>query len=94
MTSGALRREMLPGPPEWLSDLLKALWYEAAGDWEQAHRIVQDFPGREAAWIHAYLHRREGDIGNADYWYARAGRSRPAQSLEEEWATLVASLRG
>jgi len=94
MPSEAQRREMLPEGPEGLSEPLKALWHEAAGDWEEAHRIVQDMPGRDAAWIHAYLHRKEGDVGNADYWYARAGCSRPAQTLEEEWAALVTTLRG
>jgi len=60
---------------------LQALWHEARGDWERAHRLVQDDAGRTAAWVHAYLHRREGDDANARYWYARAGRPPPANSI-------------
>ena len=61
----------------------------AAGDWESAHRLVQDDPSPEAAWIHAHLHRTEGDIGNARYWYARARRPEATGSLEEERAQIV-----
>ena len=61
-------------PPGSLSNYLKALWYDAKGDWEKAHTIIQDIEDKTAAWIHAFLHRKEGDISNADYWYHRAGR--------------------
>lgn len=61
-------------PPENLSGYLKALWHEAKGNWDNAHNIVQNLEDKNASWIHAYLHRKEGDIGNADYWYRRAGK--------------------
>jgi len=68
---------------------LQSLWYDGKGDWEQSHTIIQDVDDKNAAWIHAYLHRKEGDTGNADYWYRRAGKKRPAISLQEEWEELV-----
>ena len=79
-------------PPQEVSDYLKALWYDANGDWESSHNIIQDIDDKKAAWIHAYLHRKEGDIWNADYWYTRAGRKRPGVSLEEEWLEIVKAL--
>ena len=82
----------LASPPSQLSDHLKALWYDAKADWEQSHNIIQDIENADAAWIHAYLHRKEGDIGNADYWYRRAGKKRPPVSLEQEWENIVVAL--
>ena len=79
-------------PPTDVSSYLKALWFDAKGDWEKAHNIVQEGEDDTASWIHAYLHRKEGDTGNADYWYRRAGKKRPPVSLEEEWANLVKTL--
>lgn len=79
-------------PPDSLSDYLKALWYDAKGDWQKAHTIIQDIENKTAAWIHAYLHRKEGDIWNADYWYTRAGKKRPLATLEEEWDSIVEEL--
>jgi len=76
-------------PDNQLSPLLKALWYDKKGNWEKAHIIVQDNENKEASRIHAYLHRKEGDSWNADYWYRRAGKVRPAISLEDEWKMLV-----
>jgi hypothetical protein len=76
-------------PPEDLDQMLLALWYDAKGEWEKSHAIVQDIDTREAALIHAYLHRKEGDIGNADYWYHRAGTKRAHHSTEDEWTSLV-----
>jgi hypothetical protein len=78
-------------PPE-ISEHLSALWYDAKGDWQKAHTIIQDIENKTAAWIHAYLHRKEGDIWNADYWYTRAGRKRPLAALEEEWDSIVEEL--
>ncbi len=78
--------------PEDLSVYLKALWYDAKGDWNAAHEIIQDLNDKRAAWIHAYLHRAEGDISNADYWYRRADRQRPSISLKEEWENMVTEL--
>ena len=68
---------------------LKSLWYDAKGNWQRAHTHVDHLGDRESAWVHAYLHRKEGDIGNADYWYRRAGKVRPEISLQEEWTVLV-----
>ncbi len=73
---------------------LRALWHDAQGDWDAAHRCVQDDEGAEAAWVHAYLHRQEGDAGNAAYWYARAGKPVASGSLENEWRAIAASLLG
>jgi hypothetical protein len=66
------------------------LWYAHHGDWDRAHDIAQDMPGRDGAWLHAYLHRVEGDAFNAGYWYRRADRPEPTESLTEEWETLAA----
>lgn len=79
----------LASPPADYSVYLKALWWDDRDDWERSHTTIQDVPGEEAAWIHAYLHRKEGDIGNADYWYRRAGRKRSSLSLDEEWEEIV-----
>jgi len=79
----------LATPPSHFSVLLKSLWYDRKGDWKKAHDLVDSLPGAEAAWVHAYLHRKEGDSWNADYWYARAKKVRPASTLEEEWESLV-----
>ena len=76
-------------PPAGISDILRALWYEGKNEWEKAHEIVQDGEDRDSAWIHAYLHRREGDSGNAGYWYRRAGKNMPACTLDQEWEQLV-----
>ncbi len=79
--------------PEGLGPELRSLWLDAAGDWHQAHEIVQQQGGRMAARIHAYLHRREGDDWNARYWHRQAGTAYPAEmSLEEEWDHLVREL--
>ena len=79
-------------PPASLSPYLEALWYDANKDWDKAHSVVQDIEDKTAAWVHAYLHRKEGDIGNADYWYSRAGRKRPSFTLEQEWDSMVSEL--
>ena len=75
-------------PPQ-ASVYLQALWHDAKGDWKKAHDLIQDLPDENAAWIHAYLHRKEGDDWNADWWYRKAGRKRPALSLQEEWEQLT-----
>jgi hypothetical protein len=80
---------LLDNPPANFPPILKSLWYDAKGDWDQAHAQVDQLSGQEAAWVHAYLHRKEGDIWNADYWYARAKKIRPNVSLEQEWESLV-----
>ena len=76
-------------PPQHAGMLLQSLWYDGKGDWDRAHTIVQDIESREAAAIHAYLHRKEGDPGNAAYWYRRAGRNAHTGTLDEEWKELV-----
>jgi hypothetical protein len=81
-----------PVPPAGLTPPLHALWSDGRGDWNAAHGIAQDIEGPTGAWIHAYLHRKEGDLGNAGYWYGHAGRPPATGSLEEEWATIVATL--
>ncbi len=78
--------------PADLSVPLQALWLEAGGDWHRAHNSVQSANGEEAAWVHAYLHRKEGDLSNAAYWYRRAGRTPSKQTLEEEWAGIAEAL--
>jgi hypothetical protein len=76
-------------PPATLGPFLLALWYDAKGEWGKSHNIIQDLESTDAAWIHAYLHRKEGDDVNAEYWYKRAGRLVPTESLKEEWNSLV-----
>lgn len=78
--------------PASLSVYLQSLWYDGKENWEQAHTIIQDIPDKTASWIHAYLHRKEGDIWNADYWYSKAGRKRPSVSLQQEWEGIVREL--
>lgn len=79
----------LSQPLESFSVELKALYYDGKGDWTKSHDMVDQLPGKSAARIHAYLHRKEGDQWNADYWYRRAGESRPNLTLEEEWGILL-----
>ncbi|MEO8110397.1 MAG: hypothetical protein ABI594_10205 [Ginsengibacter sp.] len=79
-------------PPQNSSVYLSSLWYDAKGDWGKAHMLIQDVEDKNAAWIHAYLHRKEGDNSNADYWYRRAGKKRPPVSLTEEWDEIVTAL--
>lgn len=80
-------------PPAGLSPCLDAMWYEKRGDWDRAHKIVQDIDSETASHVHAYLHRREGDQSNAGYWYRRAGRPFPSGlSLDLEWSDLTAEL--
>lgn len=78
-------------PPSNLSVYAQALWYDAKGNWSKAHELIQDLPDKSAAWVHAYLHRKEGDLFNADYWYRKAGKARPNFSLPEEWEQLVST---
>jgi hypothetical protein len=79
----------LPQPDSGLSVQLKSLWYDGKGDWTKAHAEVDQMSDKASAWVHAYLHRKEGDIWNADYWYNRARQTRPDVSLDEEWEQLV-----
>src|SRR6185503_16987278 len=83
-------------PPAGASLPVQALWHDARGDWTRAHECAQDDKGRDGSWVHAYLHRKEGDVGNAGYWYSRAGKKSPASgvALESEWAEIAHSLLG
>jgi hypothetical protein len=93
MTPAAFRHSLSnAAPPKVLAPELQALWWAAKGDWDKAHRTVMDETSREAAWVHAYLHRVEGDDGNAGYWYRQARRKVPAGSLEGEWQAMVREL--
>lgn len=80
--------------PTNLDAALAALWWDARGDWDRAHAAAQAAASRDGDWVHAYLHRKEGDLGNAGYWYARAGRRPPIAgvTLETEWAAIAAAL--
>jgi hypothetical protein len=79
-------------PPPSIRGALLALWHDAKGDWEMAHRVAQDVKDASGAWVHAYLHRKEGDESNAAYWYRRAGKPIAKTLLEEEWTDIVAAL--
>ena len=79
-------------PPASLPTLLQALWHDANGDWEKAHDLAQDINSTEGACVHAYLHRKEGDTSNANYWYAKAGKKIPVVSLFDEWDVIAGEL--
>ena len=79
-------------PPAQLSRALQALWFDAQGDWETAHQYVQDIDDEVGSWVHAYLHRKEGDLPNARYWYRRAQRPVASGPLEDEWEAIVLEL--
>ena len=74
--------------------VLLALWWDAKGDWSRAHEVAQDVGDADGAWVHAYLHRKEGDEGNAAYWYRRAGRAVAKGDLDAEWEQIVGELLG
>jgi len=78
-------------PPDGLTPALQALWWDAKGDWDTAHGCIDDEPGKDAARVHAYLHRKEGDQGNAGYWYSTAGAAPFKGTLDAEWAELAAA---
>lgn len=79
-------------PPKSLSIPLAALWWDARGDWTRAHGLVDELETPDGMAVHAYLHRREGSLSNADYWYRRAGRMFYRPTPEEEWSALVEGL--
>lgn len=79
-------------PPASLTAALTALWWDAKGDWARAHELVNELAAPDAMAVHAYLHRKEGETWNADYWYTRAGRKYHRPALNEEWAALVEGL--
>jgi hypothetical protein len=79
-------------PPSGLTPALLALWHDGRGDWQEAHRIAQDITGRTGAWIHAYLHRKEGDLSNASYWYRVAQKALEDGEYADEWSTILDEL--
>jgi hypothetical protein len=79
-------------PPSGLSPALTALWWAGKADWDKAHHIVMSGEGADCAWVHAYLHRVEGDLGNAGYWYRQAKRKPATGDLAAEWAVIAAAL--
>ena len=81
-------------PAPELAAPLAALWWAAKGGWDKAHKIVQDEPTADAAWVHAYLHRVEGDLGNAGYWYRRAAKPAAAGPIDTEWERIASALLG
>jgi hypothetical protein len=81
-------------PAPELAAPLAALWWAAKGRWDEAHKIVQDEETADAAWVHAYLHRVEGDLSNAGYWYRQAGQPVAKDGLEAEWERIVSALEG
>jgi len=78
-------------PPAGLSPALRALWWDGKGDWAKAHHCVDHEEGNDAARVHAYLHRKEGDQDNAGYWYGAAGTAPFKGTLDAEWAELIAA---
>lgn len=92
MTLDEFRRTLdAPSPPS-VAPALRALWHDARGDWDAAHRVAQDIDDAAGAWVHAYLHRKEGDASNAGYWYRRAGQTPASDSLDAEWARIAEAL--
>ena len=93
MTVEDFRRSLAEAePPAGLTAPLLALWWDARGDWHRAHEAAQAGEDANSAWVHAYLHRKEGDLANAGYWYRRAGQTMPKASLAEEWTMIAAAL--
>ena len=92
MTFEAFRNTLSDANPPAVTPALIALWHDARGDWDKAHQVAQDVDDETGAWVHAYLHRKEGDLSNAAYWYRRAHQPIAADSLEQEWARIVSAL--
>jgi hypothetical protein len=79
-------------PPEGLSPALEALWWDTKEEWDKAHEAAQRDEGPDGSWVHAYLHRKEGDLSNAKYWYRRADRAAAYGDSDKEWESIVSSL--
>lgn len=95
MTLQEFRDSLLDAaPPRELGVALAGLWWDAKGKWTQAHESAQQDEGPAGAWVHAYLHRKEGDASNAAYWYERAGKPVARTSLEQEWEEITLALLG
>jgi hypothetical protein len=94
MTLDEFRAAVSRGEPPDVAPLLRALWHDARGNWAEAHTIAQEIEDKAGAWVHAYLHRKEGDPGNAAYWYRRAGQPVATDSLDDEWNRIATALTG
>jgi len=92
MTFEEFRATLASSSAPALPPLLLALWHDARGAWDAAHRVAQDVDDADGALVHAYLHRKEGDAGNAAYWYRRAGQPVCLTSLDEEWKAIAIRL--
>jgi hypothetical protein len=94
VTLDDFRATLAAADPPGVAPPLLALWHDARGDWDTAHRVAQDVDDANGAWVHAYLHRKEGDAGNAAYWYKRARRPVATGDLRAEWEQIVSALLG
>jgi hypothetical protein len=95
MTPAALRATLGEAAPSaGLSAPVEALWWAAKGDWDRAHKLAQAAHNADGAWVHAYLHRVEGDLPNAHYWYGQAGRKPSSDRLDAEWNAIAVALLG
>ncbi len=93
MTPAEFKRSLFKTkPPPALSTALTGLWWAGKDDWDSAHKLVMDDEGTDCAWVHAYLHRVEGDLDNARYWYGQARRHPAVGDLTDEWAAIAAAL--
>jgi hypothetical protein len=92
VTLGEFRATLADAEPPAVAPLLRALWHAGRGEWDHAHAIAQDDETEAGAWVHAYLHRQEGDISNAKYWYERARQTPATQSFSAEWNRIAAAL--
>lgn len=93
MSPSAFKRSLAhKQPPAGLTPALQALWWAGRDDWDKAHRIAMNEDGADCAWVHAYLHRVEGDLDNAGYWYRQARRKTARGDLTAEWAAIAAAL--
>lgn len=93
MTLDEFRKSLIGAtPPVGLTFALAGLWWDGKGDWVRAHESAQQDEGRDGSWVHAYLHRKEGDQGNSAYWYRRAGKSVCRETLEAEWLSIVKAI--
>lgn len=89
MNVSAFKESLKENNPPTVSVYLQALWYDAKDNWKTGHNLIDHLEDKKACWVHAYLHRKEGDIWNADYWYRKAGRTRPTISIDQEWDEIV-----
>jgi len=94
MTIDEFRATLADAEPPAVAPVLRAMWHAANGNWNEAHRIAQDINDPSGAWVHAHLHRAEGDSGNARYWYHQAAQGEATDSLEAEWERIATELLG